>query len=281
MNYSEQIFQKAIEILNQLSIDENINTIFIAGSVGRKIADEYSDLELFIVWDNNTTQDSRSGILHKLDHKVLVDEIDEDDGEWIKTILVNDLKIDIYHWEERFIDKLYRDVFEDLKLEVYKQLATSSILDGKSIYGDEYLTQIKQKFGSYPGEMAIKSIKEYSFFESWSLRYALLERNDYIALLNLVNETVLQILRLLFALNKVYLRSHNFKWIEYQLNLIDTKPIDLEKRLKFITENINREGVEELDKLVKESLELVQKSIHEIDISKEVEYLNYIRKALN
>lgn len=280
MNFSEKLLNKAEDIKNTLVMSNETKTIFVAGSVGRGIADVYSDLEIFIVWNNNTTQDSRSRILQKLDHKVLVDEIDEGDGEWIETILVNDLKIDIYHWEEKFINKLNKDIFEDFNLEIYKQLATSSILDGKAVYGDEYLTEIKQRFKSYPDELTIKSIKEYAFFESWSLRYALLERNDYVALLNLINETVLQILRLLFALNKVYLRSHNFKWIDYQLNLIDIKPTDLRKGLKVITENINREGVEELDKLLKESLKLVQNSMAVIDISKEVEYLNYIRKAL-
>lgn len=280
MNYSNQLFEKAQDIKNTLVVGNEVKTIFVAGSVGREIADEYSDLELYIVWNNNTTQDSRNRIFRELDYKVLVDEIDEGHGEWVKTILVNDLKIDIYHWEERFIDKLHKDVFEEFNLEIYKQLATSSILDGKAIYGDEYLTKIKQRFKKYPDELAIKSIKEYAFFESWSLRYALLERNDYVALLNLITETTLQILKLLFALNKTYLRSHNFKWIDYQLNLISIKPTDLGKRLKFITENIDRDGVEELDKLLKESLNLVQNSMARIDISKEIEYLNYVRKPI-
>lgn len=280
MNYSKQLFVKAQDIKNSLVISNDNKTIFIAGSVGRVIADEYSDLELFILWNNNSTQDSRNLIFQNLKHEVLVDEIDEDDGEWIKTILVNDFKIDLYHWEERFIDKLHKDIFDDCSLGIYKQLAISSILDGKSVYGDEYLTGIKQRFKKYPDELAIKGIKEYAFFESWSLRYALLERNDYVALLNLVTETTLQILKLLFALNKTYLRSHNFKWLDYQISLLSIKPDNLKDRLKFITSNINQEGIEELNEVLKESLNLVQNSMAGIDISKEVEYLNYIRKPL-
>lgn len=280
MSYSAQLFEKAKEIVNSIVIDKKIRIIFVAGSVGRAIADNYSDLELFIIWNNGTTSELRNKILKNLNHKVLIEELDEGDGEWVKSILTNTLKIDIYHWEEGFIDKLYEDVIGNFNSAIYKQLSISSILDNKAIYGEEYLNLLKKRFNNYPEELAIGSIKEYAFFESWSLRYALLERNDYVALLNLVTETTLQILKLLFALNKTYLRSHNFKWIDYQINLLNIKPNNLKERLKFVTSNINQEGIDELDKLLRDSLNLVQNAKPEIGISKEIEYLNYVREPL-
>lgn len=281
MTYSEQLLGKANDIVNLLVINERIRTVFVAGSVGRNIADNYSDLELFIIWNNGTTTELRNKILKSLNHKVLIEEVDEGDGEWVKSILTSNLKIDIYHWEEGFIDKLYKDVTENFSLEIYKQLSISSILDSKAIYGKEYLSNLKKRFKDYPEELAVRSIKEYAFFESWSLRYALLERNDYIALLNLMTETTLQILKFLFALNKTYLRSHNFKWLDYQINLLNIKPDNIKDRLKFITSNISQTGIEELDKLLRDSLKLVQSSKSVVDISKEIEYLNYVREPLS
>lgn len=69
-------------------------------------------------------------------------------------------------------------------------------------------------------------------------------------------------------------------WLDYQISLLSIKPDNLKDRLKFITSNINQEGIEELDEVLKESLKLVQSTMQEVDIAKEVEYLRYVRKSI-
>jgi len=278
MNYSDKLFNIAKDITGKLVINENIKAIFISGSVGRNIADEYSDLEIYFIWNGPTDSGMRSEIFKNLDYKILVNEEDEESGEWTMSIIVDQIKVDIYRWEVKLINTLEKSVLHNYNTSTINQLTISSILDGRVLFGEDFANELKQKFSIYPKELALKCLKENSFFESWSLRYALLAREDGVALLNLINETVLQILRLLFAVNKVYLRSHNFKWLDYQLNLIKIKPDNLKEKLMFITSNINKEGIEELDKIVKESLQLAQKTFLEIDLSKEIEYLSYIRK---
>lgn len=280
MNYSEVLLNKAINLSKSFIDNERIKSLFIGGSVSRNLADEYSDLELFIIWQGTTTSEIRNSILSGIQNEILVSEEDEGDGEWTLSVLINGLKVDIYHWEENFLDNLRRDVLEDFNTSILKQLEVSSVIDGKIIKDDGYINNLQNDFGRYPSELANRCVKQEALFESWSLRNVLLIRHDLVALQSLINDTVLRLLRLLFAINRVYIRSSNFKWIDYQLSLLTNKPIELKERLQLVTTHINEDGIKELDLLVKEVLLLAQSSYPDINLSEEIKYLEYDRTLM-
>jgi len=277
MNYSEILLNKSIGITKSFINNENIKAIFVGGSVSRNLADEYSDLELFIIWKGTTNSEIRNSIFKETSYEILVSEEDEGDGEWTISVLMDGLKVDIYHWEEKFLDNLKRDVLENFDTSVLKQLEVSSILDCKVIKGEEYLNSMKTELLQYPIELVNRCLKQEALFESWSLRNVLLIRKDFVAIQSLINDTVLRLLRLLFAINSVYIRSNNFKWIDYQLSFLNRMPVNFKERLQFVATNMNEDGIGELDMLVKEVLSLAQNSYPDLNLSEEIKYLEYDR----
>lgn len=278
MDYSKKLFKYTKDFFKDFLDDKRINAIFLGGSGSRNIADKYSDIEVFIIWDVETTKETRTSIFNNTNYEILVDEEFESPAEWTTSLLIDDIKFDIYHWEEPLIDYFYEEIYTKLSASSSVQCSISSMLDAKTIKGEEYINFLKAKFSNYPKELAEKIIKKKSFYESWGVRYVLLEREDFLALENMMNGYLIQALKVLFALNKVYLRSTNFKWLDYQESLLLYKPDNLANRIRFISTNANREGLEELEKLLNKTFNLISQKAPGLDLSKEKEVFFYLRK---
>ncbi|HEX9804756.1 MAG TPA: hypothetical protein VGA67_03675, partial [Candidatus Dojkabacteria bacterium] len=221
MNNSNRLKLQAKEIVSKIPNTPNLEIILLCGSVAQGIADEYSDIELKFVWKNEPSKPERDGILEKLEGEILFKEYFED-YEWYLTILVEGIKIDISHCTLDTIHNISDKVFNNLDTSIDLQAFISSIIDSTVLRGD--IDELKNKLGIYPEALSVKCIEVNLIFESWTLRDVLLKRKDYLTLESILIQTILQILRMLFALNKVYLRSHNFKWLKYQVNHLKLKP---------------------------------------------------------
>lgn len=277
MNYSVKLEDQAKDFCRTFVSDSRIKSIFLGGSGSRDLADKYSDLEIYIIWNIKTSKNIRDSIIKEINHLVLVDESFEDPAEWTTSILINDAKFDIYHWEESTVDYFYSEINQNLSTSSSIQCSISSILDAKVIKGEEYINSLKNRFSKYPDGLSEKIIKSKSFYESWGARLVLLERNDLLALSNMMNLYLIQALKVLFAINKVYLRSTNFKWLEYQDSLLKIKPKDLAVRVRFIVNNVNKEGLTELNILITEVFELAKQTFPEADLKDEQKIFKYLR----
>jgi hypothetical protein len=108
------------------------------------------------------------------------------------------------------------------------------------------------------------------------MRNALLERQDMVAFHNLIDLTLLRMLRLLFALNRTYIRSSGFKWFRYNVSKLS---INLEERIEAILTDPS-EAVEEINALLHEVFELVKKHRPDIDVTQPHKTVNYLRQKI-
>lgn len=136
MDYSKKLFKYTKDFFKDFLDDKRINAIFLGGSGSRNIADKYSDIEVFIIWDVETTKETRTSIFNNTNYEILVDEEFESPAEWTTSLLIDDIKFDIYHWEEPLIDYFYEEIYTKLSASSSVQCSISSMLDAKTIKGE-------------------------------------------------------------------------------------------------------------------------------------------------
>lgn len=278
-NYTSFLTEIAKEITGQANKPEGLRTILLQGSVAKGIADEYSDIELKLIWTSATTAETRAEIFQDTPKEPLFAE-EEEDGEWVSAFTYKSVKIDISHLEMPTLQPIIESVMESRNTSIASQSLLASIQDSVALYGEKALHEINAQFADYPEELSTRCIKVNASFSEWSMRNALLERNDMVAFHHLIDLTLLQMLRLLYGLNRTYLRSYNFKWFRYHTEKLILKPDYFADRVEALLTNSPSDAIVDLDKLLHEVFELVRKQHPDIDVSQALKTLGYLRQKL-
>ena len=103
--------------------------------------------------------------------------------------------------------------------------------------------------------------------DGWHNREALLERNDLLMLHALLVRVEHAVLGTLSGINRVYVAHSAMKWQDALADTITVAPDDLSRRLAEVFLAPPRARVEELEKLLAETLELVEGELPGIDLS--------------
>lgn len=135
----------------------------------------------------------------------------------------------------------------------------------------------------YPSALTIHLINEYKEVTNrWHSRYALLERNDWYMLQQVLFSVERNILILLFALNKQFIQHPGFKWLEKSVNELEVKPVDFLQRLEKIhIGQLTMEGLQELEKLLEETYRLIEREYPEVDLNEVKQKSKLIRPTSN
>lgn len=278
-DYNAFLNEIAKEVTRPVAKPEGLRAILLLGSVAKGIADAYSDIELSFIWTGPTTAEERAAVFQEVSKEPLFAE-EKENGEWVSAFTYKSVKIDISHLEMSMLQPRIEDVIGARSTAIAGQTLLAAIQDSSALYGQEALDEIKSQIAEYPLELSTRCIQVNASFVEWSMRNALLDRKDMVAFHHLIDLTLLQMLRLLSALNRTYLRSYNFKWFRYDASKLSFKPDNFEDRVEALLSGSDAEAVEELDKLLHEVFELVQKQRPDIDVSQSLEKLDYLRQKL-
>ncbi|MEC0304718.1 cytoplasmic protein, partial [Terribacillus saccharophilus] len=145
MNLSE----KAKEVLYIYKSNPNIETVFIGGSVSRNWQDDYSDIEIFVLWRKAPTDAERQKPIALLSGEI-IDFFPYEDEEWSETYISQGVKLEISNFLTETISKVIEDVLLSFDTCSVKQCLLAAIHDGISLSGDSVMEILKQKVRSYP-----------------------------------------------------------------------------------------------------------------------------------
>jgi len=84
-------------------------------------------------------------------------------------------------------------------------------------------------------------------------------------------------LRILLALNRVFLPDPRFKWAERLIAQMPIAPADLDARLRWVYQAEPAAAVAELQRLIEEVLDLVDQALPDLDTASAREWLSYRR----
>ncbi|WP_205168321.1 YpoC family protein [Bacillus pakistanensis] len=233
--------------------NKKMAAIMIAGSVSRGSSDEHSDIELHIFWNEPISDVDRLRMINRCKGEV-IDFHPYEEEEWSESYKVGEVKFEISHFLVSTIENWCHEILHHNDHNEDKQCIISSVVDGIPIYGREIIGTWKNTLKKFPDELKKKIITEnFTFSGRWNHRYALLEREDFLVLYDSVIEVEKKLMRILFALNGMYVQNPKFKWLRKSLNQMEIKPQDCYERFTYVLKNAYQEqGLRELDNLITE-----------------------------
>lgn len=257
----------ANEMAKQYIKNPKVAAVLLAGSVSRGICDEYSDIELHLFWHEEPTDHDRLFTITQVDGKIISFD-DYEEQEWSEVYEVNGTNIEISSFLVSTIETYIQDVVISSDTNIDKQCILASIEDGIVLEGADLIHRFKEKLKVYPVALKEAMVKNALTFSSrWTARYALIARDDFYMFEQVVIDAVNKLLQVLHGLNGIYVAHPAFKWLQYTVDKMKLKPEKLIPRIKHIIYSEPNIGLVELEKLLYEVLQLIEKEMPSININ--------------
>jgi len=270
--------------------DKNVAAVALGGSVGRGWADAHSDIELFVFWQEPPSNDARSAAVARAggtidilwtsppadtEYHALIERADGcvgqlwpyEDDEWSEHFYVNCVNIGVSGFLVATIDRYLIDLIERYDPAEGKQIIVAAVQHGVPIYGLELVQHWQAQASSYPVGLAQAVIVEQlELDEQWSAVDMLAERDERLILYTLFARMTQRIVRILLALNGMYLPDPRLKWLDRLVAQMEIKPVQLDLQLKQVFQLEPKTVVVVLQQLFDETLALVVAHVPSIDV---------------
>ncbi|WP_102027812.1 DUF4037 domain-containing protein [Salirhabdus sp. Marseille-P4669] len=271
----------AHDIANVYMENSKVEAVLLGGSVARNWHDEFSDIELFVFWKIDPTDHDRKYVINRVNGEV-IDFYDFEDDEWSETYITEGVNLEISNFLTTTIEKWIDDVVSRFETDLEKQCLVATIHDGRVFGGEIVIRQLKKKVVKYPQALSQAMINNYLDMGSrWSNREALLSREDWLMLYNVIVSTQTNIMGILFGLNRMYVHHPAFKWQKQSTEKMTLLPNNLVQRLQSVLVEHPKHSVRELENIVQETYELVQKEYPQMDLTPVKEKSTFVRPRNN
>ncbi|MDY0395672.1 DUF4037 domain-containing protein [Virgibacillus halophilus] len=267
----------ASEVSKVYKQNPKVEAVLLGGSVARGWQDEHSDIELFVLWNVSPTEEDRNIPINHL-HGHIIDFHPYEEEEWSESFITQGVKLEISNFLTNSMQKVINDVIIDCDTDLHKQCLVASVHDGISLAGEEIMAQLKKKVEVYPKELSGAMIRSNMYLGSkWDNRKALLDREDWLLLYKLIVSAQENLMGVLFGLNQLYVHHPVFKWQQRSLEKMKIVPENLSYRLTAILLEHPRSGLRELEMVIQEIYQLVQKAYPSMDLSKFMDDTLFLR----
>jgi len=239
--------------------------VMVAGSTGRGTADRYSDLEIDVYWSEPPTDDERRAAA-EASGGTLIDLSPYEEDEWAEEISFGGFLVGTSTFLIETMERYLTEVVEKYSTEPLLQIRLFSLIHAQTVTGEDLVAQWRYKASAYPAELMHAVIRENLAFEG--LGYAedmLIERDDLLALNDLIGRIERQVLGALLGLNRLYLPNPRFKGMDELIAEMLVKPRDLSARLKAAFRLAPREGILELHAICEDTISLVDEHMPDLD----------------
>ena len=261
----------AREIALGYTENPKVAALVVAGSVGRGNADRYSDIELDVYWCEPPSDQDRMAPIVRAQGKVEIFwPYSAEEEEWGEEYDVSGVKVGISSFLTSSIDRWLTDVLEHDDTSILKQMRLAAIQHCIPLHGTPTIAAWQSKATNYGASLKRAIISEYladEVFGAWYGRHMLAARDDRIMLYDLFCRVEKCIVGTLLGLNQIYLANPSFKWMDDTIAQMTHKPHNLAGRLKRAFSMDPPAGVAELDKLLAETLALIETHLPAMDLT--------------
>ena len=248
--------------------------MFAFGSVGNGFADDYSDLELGVIWKHPPESETLKSIAANAGGENWAYEgFHEPKLSYCDGYTKEGLEVEFAHWTTSIIDGIIDDVMirHDVSknMLMYERQATAAtLLHCIPFAGHDYLKSLRSRVANYPRPLAIKMIEENLIVRPLDEFHMMADRSETPLFQEHMCGRIRRMNTLLFALNSLYHPS--FKWTRFFLREAEIIPKDFEARIDKLFDSNLKNVVEDYEKLVTELFDLLAVHFPEIDISEAV-----------
>ena len=242
----------------------------VTGSTATGEADYHSDIEMFIYYDQLPSKDELQLARHHNQGSEPIRVFDGiNEGHFGEFYFVDGVQFQIGNSTIAFCEQEIAAVLQKLDVDSPRQKILSGILDCIPVYGDDLILQWKQEIANYPDALAYAMVEKYlNFFPIWALHHHLAARDATLFQHQIRLEIGQNLLGVLAGLNRVYYSTFQFKRMGQFIASLDVAPDNLYQRLEQAYRQKPLTVVTELQALVRETVDLVEQHMPEVDTSK-------------
>ncbi|NMG06285.1 hypothetical protein [Brasilonema sp. UFV-L1] len=247
----------------------------VTGSAAEGLADCYSDLDMIIYYDELPSPEELQVARQQNQGSEVIWVLGErTQGEVGEAYYVNGVEcqignITIVAWEREMAK-----VLQELDVTSPMQKALSGVLNCIPLYNEELIKQWQAKIAHYPDALAQAMVETHlQFFPVWKSQERLLTRDTTVWFHQVLVESVQNILAILAGINKLYYSTFQFKRMGMFIDKMNIVPENLSMRMESLFQSERRIAIRQLEDIIRETLELVNLHMPQVDTSKVQEKL--------
>lgn len=241
--------------------------MMVTGSAAQGQADFYSDLDMTAYYD---VLPSEEDLRRAREQNGGVERLwllgDRAEGAFAEAYMVGGVECQFAH---AIVEAWERDM--DAVLVQHEtgspvQKALSGLLIGVPLYGESLIRQWQARAAEYPPDLARAMVQAHlGFWPGWIMWHMVAERGERLWLAEMFAEAERNILGVLLGLNRVY-HWGEYKRLESFVQKLPVAPLRLGARLDYIWCAEPGDAVAELCRLIRETLDLVELQMPDIEI---------------
>jgi predicted nucleotidyltransferase len=272
----------AREVARAYASNPSAAAVVLGGSVARGHADEYSDIELSVIWREAPSEADRAGAIAAAQGD-LVWLYPLEDGVWSDAWKVGrrddvpftGIEVDMSHYLVETVERVLRDVVERCDQNPTKQLGVGGILNGIALHGAALVAGWQERAASYPDGLRLAVVQAHAQIEGlWRLD-AFAERDNPVAGYHVLVAAHEDLLHVLLGLNRMYYAG--FKSLPAVVGELRIAPPDLLERLRGAYPLQAGRSKDLTTALVEDVHDLIEIHLPEIDVQRLREILRYER----
>lgn len=262
----------------------------LGGSVARGWADQHSDIEVFVFWAQAPTDEERVAAVSRSGGGIDVDWSTADaDQKWASAFFATSGRVSELwpleddEWSEHYyLDKTHVGVNGFLVSMIddwvdglvvgnpndAAEMVAATIIDRAHVTGEDLLLRWARKLEPYPELLARANIDNWlQRDERWWDVDRLASRGDRPAFDAVAIAMQQRLIRLLLAINGIYLPDPRPKWVRRLVEECDIKPKSFLKRLELAQVSLPRESAFHLQDLLDDTLEVIDDQFPTVDVN--------------
>jgi predicted nucleotidyltransferase len=248
-----------------------VRAMAIAGSVAQGVADEVSDIDMVVYYEQTPTREELEAFREQAGGSNWIFFYgDPAEGGCAISFACEGIKCDfaistLAKWEDNM-----EEVLTLHKADSPMQKALSGILDAVPLFGEAYITLWKGQAAEYPDALAEAMVKKHlKFYPPWVTERMVAKRGDLLFLYEIFTEAGKNILGVLMGLNRRY-HWGEFKRTDALLAGLEIAPPNLAERLHRVLRDEPETAAQELHTLIEDTFLLIEKHLPQLDISETV-----------
>jgi hypothetical protein len=234
----------------------------VAGSVGAGLADRFSDLELDCYWFRPPADAERLAPVRSLGGELTaLWDYDAGDEEWSEDYRAGGLDITVSNFlvssAERFLD----DVVLRASTDPVRHMRLAAFQRSRPLLGAELMASWRARADTFPARLVTALVEQAlapEVLRGWAAREALVSRGDSLAAGDLLARAGYAVVRVVLALNRVYLPHRQLKWQRHLIAGLGLVPERLAQRLESMSAGPPEKGIRTAEALLAETAALAE-----------------------
>ena len=254
--------EAARQIARRLRGIEGLRAVIVAGSVARGYADEYSDLELPLFWDELPSDATRHAVIRALEADFLrpYNGPAQEDN-----LLINGFQVDLWQCSVPFEEDTLDDVLQRYSTDLGASNFMDTVRTCIPLVGEVLIANWKQRASTYPEPLAVRNLQEQlPHFEIGHLMIHALRDNPALVY-ERISDMQQHLFLVLLALNHAYFPSP--KWLYRTIEALPVQPVQAAQRMRQVFQLGQVQAAQAMIDLLSETLALVKQAYPQIDIA--------------